>query len=188
MAFLPGQNRSLSLTLTVLTAAYVGWYALYEFWLLPDGRLLSAVALNGAHLAGGLLDVFGLEPAVEGRVVRLPEGGGVLVANECTGLAVVGLFVGFVLAYPGRWGRRVGFLLGGIAAVHAANVARIAGLAWLHNLRPDLFVPIHQLGGPAFFYAVVFVLWMVWVRIGGARTPIGESGEGAGRVVAPAVS
>lgn len=160
------QRRSLPLMLAVLAAVYVGWYALYELWLLPDGRLPAAVALNAAHLAGGLLDALGLDPAVEGRVVRLPGGGGVLVDDACAGLAVVGLFAGFVIAFPGRWARRAWFLVVGAVAIHLSNVVRIAALAWLHDLRPDLFGPVHQLGGPAFFYAVVFVLWMVWARIG----------------------
>lgn len=159
--------------LAMLVAVYAGWYGLYELWLLPDGRLDSAVAHHAALLAGRLLDALGPGSVVDGRLVRLPSGSGVLVADACTGLAVVGLFAGFVLAYPGRWRDRAWFLPLGVLAVHLANAVRIAFLAWFVDVWPDLFVPVHQWGAQPFFYAVVFALWMAWVRLGPrpAETP-----------------
>ena len=166
------RNRSVLVFLAKMTAVYAAWYVLYDLWLLPAGRLDAAVAHHAASLAGGLLDGFGLGPAVEGRVIRLPSGSGVWVADACTGLTVVGLFAGFVLAYPGRWRHRAWFLPLGVLAVHLANVVRIAFLAWFRDMQPGLFDPVHQWGGTPFFYAVVFALWMAWVRIG--PSPAGE--------------
>lgn len=162
-------HRSVLGVLAALVAVYAGWYVLYELWLLPDGRLDAVVAHHAARLAGGLLDGLGLDPAVTGRVIRLPSGAGVWVADDCTGLAVVGLYAGFVLAYPGRWLRRLWFLPLGALAVHLANVGRIAFLTWFVDVRPGLFDPVHQWGAQPFFYAVVFALWMAWVRIGAAH-------------------
>lgn len=147
-------------------AAYVGWYVLYDLWLLPAGWLDEAVAKHAAVLTGGLLDVLGMDVAVDGRIVWVRPQGGITIVDECTGLAVVGLFIGFVLAYPGSGLRRLWFLPLGALVIHLANVGRLALLAWLTAVRPELFDAAHEWGLLPFFYAVVFVLWMAWVRYG----------------------
>ncbi len=169
MRALRPEHRPIAVFLAKMLAAYAAWFVLYDLWLLPAGLLDGWVGRSAAVLSGGLLDALGLDPTVDGRVIRLPSGSGVWVADACTGLATVGLFAGFVLAYPGSWRRRVWFLPLGVLVIHLANVVRIAGLAWLRDVEPALFDPVHQWGATPFFYAVVFGLWVVWVHYGGPR-------------------
>lgn len=173
MPVLQPSHRRVALFLGRMLAVYVAWFVLYDLWLLPAGHLDAAVGRSAAVLSGGVLDALGLEPVVDGRVIRFPSGSGVWVADACTGLATVGLFAGFVLAFPGSWRRRVVFIPVGIVLIHLANVLRIAFLAWLRDVNPDLFIPVHAWGSTPFFYAVVFGLWMVWVRWGSA-VPVRE--------------
>ena len=163
------RHRRLVVFLAKMLAFYAAWYVAYDLWLLPDGRLDDVVARNAAWLSGGLLHLFGFEAVVDGRVVLMVSGKGVLVADDCTGLATIGLFIGFVLAFPGRWVRRALFIPAGIVLIHLANVGRIAFLAWFYEAYPAFFEAVHAWGVLPFFYAVVFVLWMAWVRVGAER-------------------
>lgn len=162
-------SRPALAVLARMLAAYAVWFALYDLWLLPDGRLDAAVARNGAALAGLLLRALGVEAMVDDRVVWTGAHSGVIVDDGCTGLEVVGLFVGFVLAFPGGWRRRALFLPLGALAIHLTNVVRIGVLAWLHRAQPALFDAAHHWGTPPFFYAAVFLLWVAWVHLGAER-------------------
>ncbi len=150
-----------------MLAAYVAWYVLYDLWLLPDGRLDAWVSHSVVEVAGGAFGAVGLEAVTAGRTIALPDTPGVKIVNGCNGLSPIGLFVGFVLAFPGRWRRRAWFVPLGAAMLYAANVGRIALLAGLQRVAPDAFAWIHGLGAPAVFYLVVFGLWVLWVRVGG---------------------
>ena len=90
---------------------------------------------------------------------------------QTRGLSTVGLFVGFVLAFPGGALRRALFVPLGVLAIHLANTGRIAALAWMNAAHPEVFDAAHEWGLLPFFYAVVFVLWMAWVRFGQGAPP-----------------
>ncbi|MDX1531604.1 MAG: archaeosortase/exosortase family protein [Rhodothermales bacterium] len=92
------RHRSAAAFLAKMVLALAAWFALYDLWLHPAGTLDRAVAHNAAVLAAGLLDGLGLDVVLEGRVLGLPHHPAVHVADNCTGLAVMGLVIGFVVA------------------------------------------------------------------------------------------
>jgi len=183
-------TRSVLLFLSKMLAAYLAWYALYDLWLLPDGRLDAWVSHSVADLSGGLLALLGIDPMVQARTVALPGVPGVRIADGCNGLSTIGLFVGFVLAYPGRWRRRLVFLPLGMAAIYATNVGRIAVMAVVQKHWPAAFGPLHGFGLTTIFYVVIFGLWVLWANYGGTpRSDEGPTSEGgSGAEAEPAVA
>lgn len=159
------RNPALVRFFAVLVGAYAVWFVVYELWLLPDGRLDAGISLAVAATSAGLLDLLGLDVATQGRIVRLAGAPGVEVADGCNGLTTVGLFIGFVLAYPGAWARRAWFLPLGIAVVLLANIARVATLAAVQVHWPAAFDAIHSFGATTFFYVIVFGLWVAWAHL-----------------------
>ena len=164
-------NRSVLEFLGKMLAAYGLWYLLYDLWLLPDGRLDAWISGSVAEVSGGLLAALGVDPAVQARVVALPGVPGVRIADGCNGLSTIGLFVGFVVAYPGRWTRRLAFIPLGMAAIYATNVARVAAMAVVQKHWPAAFDPLHGFGLTTIFYVVVFGLWVLCATYGGAEAP-----------------
>lgn len=163
-------HRSVLLFFAKMVAIYALWYVVYESWLLPDGRLDAWISHRVVQWGGGVLSILGFEEAfAQGRVLRIPETAGVQVINGCNGLSTIGLFVGFVCAFPGSWKRRLPFLAVGILVVFAANVARVTGLLLFQRYWAPGFDLVHGLGAPTFFYLVVFGLWMLWARVGTPR-------------------
>lgn len=155
---------------TLLLAVYVAWFVLYDLWLLPDGRLDAWLSHKVASLSAGLLSGLGFEVAHSGRVISVADAIGVEVANGCNGLTTVGLFIGFVLAFPGQWQRRLWFLPLGVGIVLVANIMRVATLALVQVHWTTSFDALHSFGATTFFYVVVFLLWIAWANVGSNRT------------------
>ncbi len=153
----------------VMLAVYAAWFLLYDLWLHPDGRLDAFLSRWVAAITAGGLDVLGYDVFVRDRVLGLVGEIGVYVEDGCTGLTTLGLFAGFVLAFPGSWRRRAWFIPLGVVVVTLANIARIGLLVLLQRSWPAGFDAVHHFGANTFFYLVVFGLWVVWANVGGAR-------------------
>ena len=151
-----------------MLAAYAAWYVLYDLWLLPDGRLDAWVSVGVVQVGERALDLVGLAPTATARHLTLPGTSGIRVVDGCNGLASIGLFVGFVMAYPGRARRRALFVPAGILVIFLSNVGRVTGLLLLQKYWDGGFGVIHGVGAPLFFYTVIFGLWMFWTTHGGA--------------------
>ncbi len=161
-------NRRIARFLVVLLVGYGVWFVAYELIIKPDGRLDEMAALSVAATAGAALQGFGLNAVTNDRNVRMVDYLGVTVVDGCNGLAALGLFAGFVLAYPGTWRRRLWFIPFGLLVVFLANVIRVGSLAYFQQAWPAAFDLIHNVGVSTFFYLVVFGLWIVWANFGGS--------------------
>ena len=162
-----GSRRRIAAFLGKVLAFYGLWYVLYDLWLLPDGTVDRWLSINVAQVAGTLLGGLGFEVFLEGRSLALPGVPGVRIVNGCNGLSTLGLFVGFVLAYPGRTRRRLWFIPMGLAVVYATNVGRVAVMLLVQKYWPVAFDPLHGFGLTTIFYVVVFGLWVAWANYGG---------------------
>jgi exosortase family protein XrtF len=165
--------RSALRFLAKVLAVYVAWYVVYDLWLLPDGRLDAWLSQHVAGVSGTLLTGLDHDASALGRSVTMPGISGVRIADGCNGLATIGLFVGFVVAYPGRFWRRLAFLPLGILVIYATNVGRVVAMVLTQKYWPAAFDPLHGFGLTTIFYVVVFGLWVVWANYGG--TPSASS-------------
>ena len=162
-------QRRIAVFAAKAVAIYGLWYIAYDLWLLPDGRLDARLSHNVAWVTTGIVSALGLDPVHVGRVVTLPDIGGVEVANGCNGLTTIGLFIGFVVAYPGTWARRAAFIPIGIFAIYVVNVLRVVAMLLALKYWPAAFDPLHGFGLTTIFYVTVFALWVVWANYGGAE-------------------
>lgn len=158
-----------------MLACYVAWFLIYEGLIAPSGRIDEWLSLRVAAQVTGLLNVLGIETFMLGRHVWIDGFVGVLVVDGCNGLSSLGLFSAFILAYPGSWRRRLWFIPLGLVAIHLVNVARIAGLLVVQARAPAMFDFSHQVGMTVIFYAAIFLLWVVWVRMGDAQALHGHT-------------
>lgn len=88
----------------------------------------------------------------------------VSVFEGCNGINVMVIFLAFVFAFgkPGKdlfW-----FVPIGIVILHVSNIARLAGLYYVNLAFPRSVYFIHKYVFTASIFAVVFVLWIFWVR------------------------
>lgn len=147
-------------------AIYGLWYVVYDLWLLPDGRLDQWLSYNVAWMTDNVMTFLGYDVISQDRIVWLKGASGIEVANGCNGLTTVGLFIGFVVAYPGTWIRRLVFIPLGILAIYATNIFRIVVMLFAQLYWPAAFDPLHGFGLTTVFYVAVFGLWVLWVNYG----------------------
>lgn len=164
-------HRTLTVFLLKMVGAYAVWFVVYDLWLLPDGRLDAGLSEAVAAWTAGLLRLGFDGVAAQGREVWLGESG-IVIEDGCNGLSALSLFVGFVLAYPGRWARRALFIPAGLALIVLTNVLRCASLLAVSAWWPEAFDSVHGFHALFVFYVVIFALWVLWANVGEEqRTP-----------------
>ena len=172
-----GRNREVFLFLLKALLIYLAWYVLYTFWLLPDGRLDQYVSRNIVSVTASMLRLTGYGVFAFDRVVGIELSRGLEIINGCNGIETIGLFIGFVAAYPGNRAKRWLFLPLGILVIYLVNVLRIYFLAILQHHWHSLFHFVHDYTFNLIFYLVVFLLWMVWALYGGDKPAESHSGH-----------
>lgn len=145
---------------------YLCWYFIYELWLLPEGSLDQWLTTNIVSVSAGILDALNYDFYATGRLIGIGEAPGIYLADGCSGIAAIGLFVGFVVAYPGAWVPRIAFIAVGIGIIYLVNVIRIVVLAITQVEWASIFDITHDYSTTAIFYLVIFVMWMIWANLG----------------------
>lgn len=143
---------------------YGVWQLTYDYVLLPDGRLDTFLSLSGVNAAGSLLSFLGWDIEVTGRVITCIGQKGVEIQNGCNGLNLLGLYGGFIIAYPGPWQKRLIVLISGILLLFLANCVRIAFFAVFNASLPQYFHIAHDLSSYIFFYPIVLSMWYLWIQ------------------------
>lgn len=143
---------------------FILWYLVYELWLLPDGSLDKWLSLNIIGASAGILEWVGYEVFTINRIIGVGEYPGIEIVDGCNGIAAMGLFLGFILAYPGDWKNRISFSVLGMGVIYLVNIARVITLVITQKEWPRFFDFTHDYSTTAIFYIVIFLLWMVWVN------------------------
>ena len=147
------------------------WYVIYELWLLPQGSLDEWLSLNIVAVSNGVIQLFGYDTWTMHRIIGIGENAGIQLVDGCTGISAIGLFLGFILAYPGDWKNRISFSLLGIGVIYLVNILRIVVLAITQEEWIEFFDFTHDYSTTTIFYVVIFVLWMIWVQLSEATFP-----------------
>lgn len=145
---------------------YIVWYMVYELWLLPNGYIDEPLSKNIASVSAGILSFLGEEVFYYNRVVGIVGTPGGEIVDGCNGIAAIGLFLGFIFAYPGVWKPRFFFSIFGITIIYLVNVARIVFLSYIQLYWPEAFDFTHDYSTTTIFYIVIFILWMIWANYG----------------------
>ncbi len=145
---------------------YIVWYLIYDYYILPDGRLDAFLSLSGVSLAGGILNILGWDIYSEARVLAVTGSNGVEIQNGCNGLELIGLYMGFIIAYPGGTiKKRIVFLAGGTGLLIIANVFRIMIFALSIYYIPNWWEQVHTYSSYFIFYPIVLTLWYIWTTL-----------------------
>lgn len=159
-------NSEISKFLIKVLGIYLCWYLFYELWLLPEGSLDEWLTTNIISVSAGIINYLNYDFFAIDRLIGIGESAGIYLVDGCSGIAAIGLFVGFVIAYPGEWIPRIAFIAMGIGIIYLINILRIVILAVTQAYWPDFFDITHDYSTTAIFYLVIFVLWMIWVNLG----------------------
>jgi exosortase family protein XrtF len=108
---------------------------------------------------------------IEGETIRSPmsyvyrdDRKVIGIADNCNGLELLVLYMGFILAMPASWQRKAAFGLAGMLIVHCVNILRCVGLGSLMLHMREYFEFAHHYIFKMVIYATIFLLWVRFSR------------------------
>jgi exosortase family protein XrtF len=173
-------NKVLITFLLKAGALYVLWHLFYQQYLEKEGTLIKRMATQLAYLAVSALNSMGynLQVAMYNGYYSLiseKEKGLVWIDSGCTGITLMALFAGFIVAFPGPWVKKLWFIPAGIVVIYIINLLRIMLLVVHHIDSYQVFQANHKYTYVLVTYAAIFGLWMIWANrlsgLGLGRTP-----------------
>jgi exosortase/archaeosortase family protein len=154
------------------------WKFVYLFfWAQPrtlDGPLTNTVGSQSVWILNQIYQTKGFKatPVVavtrmEGdyqiaKVSKIDKDGKHLlnIADDCNGLELFILYVGFILSMPASVKRKVIYLIGGVFIIHLVNLLRCVGLSALLMHWDRYFDLAHHYIFKIMVYSTIFVLWV----------------------------
>lgn len=121
-----------------------------------SGALLQGLGYDGGVVAASTAPT--MELYLNNTIVaRVVEG--------CNAVSIIILFIAFILSFYQNVKKTILFIFVGSVLIYSVNVVRIAILTIaLYNF-PEYEHILHGVVFPAIIYGMVFLLWIIWVRI-----------------------
>ncbi|MGO3182379.1 MAG: exosortase family protein XrtF [Aequorivita sp.] len=146
-------------------------YALYLKASAKSGYFPDFFTNLVARQSGAVLDGFGYSALLTphklggGMLLTIDNDYSVSIVEGCNSISVVILFVSFIIAFAESFKKTLLFLLAGAVLIYVVNILRIAILVVALYKFPEYENLLHSVIFPGIIYGMVFVLWMVWVRM-----------------------
>jgi len=117
-----------------------------------------------AHSVWVLEHVLNYELIADGFLISFPGHGSILVDETCSAAKWLLHFLVLMLLFPGPWKHKAWFIPAGLLVVHGISVFRIVGLSVVFVNQPQAWDFSHDYVFRPFFYAMLFLIWVVWVE------------------------
>ncbi|MDT0293992.1 exosortase family protein XrtF [Mesonia ostreae] len=91
------------------------------------------------------------------------------IVEGCNAISVMILFVAFIIAFHSSFKKTFLFGLAGATLIYGLNIIRVALLCIGIHEYPEYAPFLHDIIFPGFIYGLVFLLWMLWVRMNSNR-------------------
>lgn len=162
------KQRRIAVFVSKAVLLYLLWFITYDLYLAPAGKVDAW--LNHRVAADGitLLNLAGYHgstiPGIDQTIMCLDNREILGVGNPCNGLELFVLFTGFILCFPGKLKMKAWFIPLGILLIHLVNVIRAAALVLIQKFSPQHLDFNHHYTFTIVVYAVIFLLWMLWVN------------------------
>jgi len=85
------------------------------------------------------------------------------IYQACNGLELMILYVGFIIAFAGKWKTKVLFITAGLVGLYVINVLRLVMLGYICIEYPAHFQFAHKYLFNLVVYAFTFLLWVWYV-------------------------
>lgn len=111
-----------------------------------------------------MLNLMGFAVEIYGKTIKIVDSYGVHLDRGCLGRNTLGLFIGFIFAFPGKFKSKIWFIIFGIGVFILLNVLRIAGLAITDYCCREKLDFNHHYVFKIITYSAIFFLWVWWVQ------------------------
>lgn len=154
--------------LTISVSIYLIWFIIYDLWLKTEGTLdswLTKTLTDNTITCLRWLKIQSFH-SMQGKdhIIMGPDKKIIEISNACNGLVLYPLYIGFILAIPGRAKWMVVMALIGSIIIFVVNVLR-AVILCLIKIHYPLYLDFnHRYTFAIMVYAVIFFLWFIWIN------------------------
>tara|TARA_R110000823_G_scaffold311718_2_gene437770 strand:- start:182346 stop:182891 length:546 start_codon:yes stop_codon:yes gene_type:complete len=101
----------------------------------------------------------------QGMLLTIDSKYTVNIVEGCNSISIIILFVAFIVAFAEDFKKTLLFLFAGVVLIYIVNLLRIAILTVSLYKYPQYENVLHSVVFPGIIYSMVFILWMIWVRM-----------------------
>lgn len=166
--------KSVVLFIVLFLGTYLVLSTIYSYYLkasVTGGYYPDYITNLVATQSAAILDALGYFVVMEeydgrvGMLIIIENTYAVNIVEGCNSVSVVILFVSFIISFAERFKKTVLFLLAGAVLIYIVNLLRIVLLVVASYKYPEYQEVLHSVIFPAIIYGMVFILWVVWVRM-----------------------
>ena len=110
-----------------------------------------------------LLESIGYKTVTFGKTVRIIGSPGVYLDKGCLARNLMGLFAGFMLAYPGLIKKKLWYLPLGLVVIQILNILRLSGMALITLCCPEHIDINHHYIFKIAVFGAIFFMWYLWI-------------------------
>ncbi len=159
------------------TILFAIWYLFYKF--LRDTNFIDYFYEEGTYILTNtqlllskiFLSIFGYDIEIYGKTIKVVGSYGVHLDRGCLGRNVIGVFAGFILAYPAKVKSKLWYVPFGILFFVFVNIVRILALVLIENCCPQHLDFNHHIVFQYLTYGIIILLWIIWTRFFRKQTP-----------------
>ena len=128
-------------------------------WFHASCHLMTQTVAGFIHLFPNTQDLL-----VDDTQLRFPTEGNIWISIiwGCLGFKQMSIYAGVILFYWGPLLKKLWYIPMGCVILTIYNTIRIATTVWLTNGNPERFDSLHDGILRYIYYAIVFLLWVVW--------------------------
>lgn len=153
---------------------YLVLSAIYAYYLkvsvnsgfFPD-YITNLVARQTEAILGalGYITILEVNTIRKGMLLIIENEYAVNIVEGCNSASVIILFVAFIISFAEKFKKTFLFLLAGAVLIYVVNLLRLVLLVIALYKYPEYEEVLHSVIFPAIIYGMVFILWIVWVRM-----------------------
>lgn len=161
-----------------LVVLIVAWQLLYNFVLKPTtipDKILTETTTWGAMVC--INTFLPVDPKITMDSVyyggdsgyHLMRGNRIVfvIADACNGLDLFVIYVGLIVLLPFyKMKRKIAFIIGGLAVLLVANIARVTLLYWIYFYHRPIFQINHKYIFTLLLYLIIFCGWLLFTKKG----------------------
>jgi exosortase H (IPTLxxWG-CTERM-specific) len=156
-------TRQVNLRFLVVMVAFAG-VAFLSYRDDVLGAIIAPLTTWTAGMTLGLLQRAGMEVTGVATVISHPGGFAYAIYYRCTGFLPVAFLTTAILAYPGRWRRKLVGLVISVPVLILLNLTRLVHLFYLGVHRPTAFDFAHSVLWEGVVILATLGLWLGWTR------------------------
>jgi exosortase/archaeosortase family protein len=110
-----------------------------------------------------LLNILGYEVEISGKAFNIVGTAGVYLDKGCLARNLMGLFTGFVIAYPGLVKIKLWFIPSGLIVINILNIIRLSAIAILTECCPEKVEFNHHYVFKIVVFSCILLMWYIWI-------------------------